>query len=44
MTKDVFKEQLIAEISSGIISDSVFENKPIIDLFDYQKSDPEKNS
>jgi hypothetical protein len=44
MNKEIFIERLYVEIASGLISDSVFENKPIIDLFDSKKSDRYKIS
>lgn len=44
MIKEVFMERLYVEIASGLISDSVFENKPKIDLFDSTKSDRDKIS
>ncbi len=42
MKNYVFLERLYVEIGLGLISDSVFENKPIIDLFDSTKSDRDK--
>ena len=37
-----FLEGLYVQIGSGLISDSVSENKPIIDLFDSKRSDRDK--
>jgi len=42
MKNYMFLEGLYVQIGSGLISDSVSENKPIIDLFDLKRSDRDK--